>query len=696
MSEPTHNRSDAWLATAFNMGPVILVITRLATGRFVEVNERFLTTTGYTREEVLGRTPLEMELWINPGQRAEGLNRLREGQPVREIEAQFRMKSGEIRTWLMSADLIELNGETGVLTALTDITERKHAEAALRASQDRLAGIVTSAMDAIITVDDQQRIMLFNRAAEQLFGYTAQELAGQPLERIIPHRFRRAHQGHIAHFGHTGVTTRAMGELGAISGLRVDGSEFPIEAAISQVEAAGHTLYTVILRDITTRRQAEVERAELLERAQSARVAAEAAKRHATFLADASRILASSIDYPTTLTNVAHLAVPSLADWCGVYLLNEQQAIALLAVAHNDPAKVAIAHALFRQHPPSFTAPSGIGAVLRTGRAEVIAEISDAMLVAAAQDATHLEQLRTMGFISIMIVPLIARGRTLAALTFVSSQPERLYGADDVRVAEELALRAAQAIDNAQLYQDMQQAVQLRDQFLSLAAHELKTPLTSLTGQVQLFLRRAEREKHLTERDERTIRIISDQVGRLNKMVLALLDISRLEMGQLTIERVPVDLCALLRNIIDAMQSTVDDRQIELAYPAQSILVSGDALRLEQVFQNLLQNALKYSQPPEPISVVVTQTTDQVCVAVEDHGIGIPSAALAHVFQRFYRADNVEEQHLSGMGIGLYVVNEIVTLHGGTVTVDSTEGVGSTFTVVLPRDRQMEGHRESS
>ena len=696
MSEPTDNRSDAWLATAFTMGPVILVITRLATGRFVEVNERFLTTTGYTREEVLGRTPLEMELWINPRQRAEGLNRLREGQPVREIEAEFRMKSGEIRTWLMSADLIEWNGETGVLTALTDITERKHAEAALRASQDRLAGIVTSAMDAIITVDDQQRIMLFNRAAEQLFGYTAQELAGQPLERIIPHRFRRAHQGHIAHFGHTGVTNRAMGELGAISGLRVDGSEFPIEAAISQVEAAGHTLYTVILRDITTRRQAEVERAELLARAQAARVAAEAAKRHATFLADASRILASSIDYPTTLTNVTQLAVPRLADWCGVYLLNEQQTIGLLAVAHSDPAKVALAYELFRQHPPSFTAPSGIGAVLRTGRAEVIAEISDAMLVAAAQDATHLEQLRTMGFVSIMIVPLIARGRTLAALAFVSSQPERLYGADDVRVAEELALRAAQAIDNAQLYQDMQQAVQLRDQFLSLAAHELKTPLTSLTGQVQLFQRRAEREKHLTERDERTLGIITDQVARLNKMVLALLDISRLEMGQLTIERVPVDLCALLRSSIDAMQSTVDDRKIELEYPAQSILVSGDALRLEQVFQNLLQNALKYSQPPEAISVVLAQTADQVCVAVEDHGIGIPPAALGHVFQRFYRADNVEEQHLSGMGIGLYVVNEIVMLHGGTVTVDSTEGVGSIFTVVLPRDRHMERHGEAS
>jgi PAS domain S-box-containing protein len=503
MSEQTDNRSNAWLANAFSLGPVILAITRLATGRFMEVNERFLTTTGYTREEVLGRTPLEIALWINPGQRAEGLNRLREGRPVREIEAEFRMKSGEVRTCLMSADLIELNGEPCVLTALTDITERKQAEAALRASQDRLAGIVTSAMDAIITVDAQQRILLFNRSAEQMFGYTAQELAGQPLERLIPHRFRLAHQGHIAHFGQTGVTNRAMGELGAISGLRADGSEFPIEAAISQVESAGHKLYTVILRDITSRRQAELERAELLEREHAARAAAEA-------------------------------------------------------------------------------------------------------------------------------------------------------------------------------------AVRVRDTFLSTAAHELKTPLTVLLGNIQLLQRRQGRAASLTDPDERLLRIIGEQAARLNRLIAAMLDISRLQTGQLTILRTPLDIGALVRRVVEDMQPTLVQHTLTCNLPDTPLMTEGDELRLEQVLQNLLSNAVKYSPDGGSITVQAERQAERVRIAVADQGIGIPQANLPMVFERFYRADNVDPQQISGMGIGLSVVRAIVELHGGQVDVVSSEAGGSIFTVWLP------------
>src|SRR5262245_988116 len=161
MSEQTNKRADAGLATAFSLGPVILTITRLADGQFVEINERFLTITGFTREEVLGRTPFEIGLWINPEQRVEGLKRLSEGRPVREIEADFRMKNGELRTCLMSADLIELNGEPCVLTALTDITERKQAEVVLA----RYHLLSERARDIMLFIGSDGQIVEANAAA---------------------------------------------------------------------------------------------------------------------------------------------------------------------------------------------------------------------------------------------------------------------------------------------------------------------------------------------------------------------------------------------------------------------------------------------------------------------------------------------------------------------------------------------------
>jgi signal transduction histidine kinase len=264
---------------------------------------------------------------------------------------------------------------------------------------------------------------------------------------------------------------------------------------------------------------------------------------------------------------------------------------------------------------------------------------------------------------------------------------------------------AADIIENARLHHQVQQeldareellrrehmarseaeiANRMKDQFLSVAAHELRTPLTTLMGQAQLFLRRADREGHLLERDQRTLRVINDQVGRLNKLVLALLDVSRLEMGQLMIECAPLDICALVGRVVREIAPTADDRTIELICPDQPMLVNGDTLRLEQVLQNLIQNALKYSRPPASVRVTLTVDADMARLDVQDHGMGIPRDALPKLFQRFYRAENAEQQHISGMGIGLYVVKEIVSLHGGTVAVESAEGVGSTFKVRLP------------
>ena len=562
----------------------------------------------------------------------------------------------------------------------------------LQAARDQFEVILGSVADGIVAEAPDGRLLYANAAAAQVVGYPSVQamldsVPGERLQRFVI----------MDEAGQPLPPYQLPGRLvlrGAEQAARVvryralaTGQEhWTMVQARPVRDPHGQIVMSIaIMHDITAQKQAEEERAQLLDRERTARTMAEVARRQASFLAEASRILASSLDYSTTLTHVAQLAVPMLADWCGVYILDEQHEIQLLAVAHVDATKVPLAYALHHQYPPTLTASGGVGATLRTGQAELVTHVSDEMLVATARDAQHLALLRTIGFISLMIVPLTARGHTLAALAFVSSQPRRTYEPEDVAFAEELARRAAQAIDNAQLYQNAQNAIRLRDQFLSIAAHELKTPLTSLMGQAQLFQRRAEREGHLTERDQRTLRVINDQAARLNKMVTALLDVSRLEMGQLRIERAPMDICALVRRVVGEAQPTVEDRIIQLRCPDGPIIIDGDELRLEQVIQNLIQNALKYSQPPEPVTVTVTQQGDQVCVAVQDYGMGIPSAALPNLFQRFYRADNAEERHISGMGIGLYVVREIVGLHHGAVTVDSTEGAGSTFTVCLPQ-----------
>jgi PAS domain S-box-containing protein len=231
---------------------------------------------------------------------------------------------------------------------------------------------------------------------------------------------------------------------------------------------------------------------------------------------------------------------------------------------------------------------------------------------------------------------------------------------------------------------EAQEALRLRDVFLSVAAHELKSPLTSLLGNTQLLQRRLEREGLLVGRHARVTQVIVEQAQRLNKMVTALLDVSRIATGQLSIEPAPVDLCALVQRIVDEVRPTLDKHTVECQIPEETVLIDGDVLRLEQVLHNLVTNAIKYSPQGGPVVVHLERDGDQARIAVTDRGMGIPKTDQPQLFERFYRASNAHLQHPTGMGIGLFVVKEIVGLHGGSVEVSSTEGEGSTFTVTLP------------
>jgi signal transduction histidine kinase len=224
----------------------------------------------------------------------------------------------------------------------------------------------------------------------------------------------------------------------------------------------------------------------------------------------------------------------------------------------------------------------------------------------------------------------------------------------------------------------------LRDQFLSLASHELRTPLTILLHSVELLDRRVARTVEVDERLREILATIHRQLARLQMLIATMLDVSRIERGQLTIAQKPLDLTDLVRTVVDEMRPTLERHTTELTTPPGPIFVSGDAERLSEVLLNLLDNAGKYSPGGGTIWVEVRPASDWVEVAVTDPGIGIPADAIPHLFERFYRAPPVRSEHIGGMGVGLCIVGEIVALHGGEVAVTSTEGVGSTFTVRLP------------
>jgi PAS domain S-box-containing protein len=255
--EEALKKSEEKFSKAFRESPMALTLTSAKDHRYLDVNETFERITGWHRDEVIGKTRFDLDLWNDPAQRDEIVKRLLTEGAIRNYEVHLRCKDGTVRIGLASAEIIEIDNEPCALSVVADITERKQMEERLHASEEKLAGIVASAMDAIIAVDEEQRIVLFNGAAEKMFACAANEAIGTSIDRFIPRRFRSGHESHIRRFGASGVTNRAMGALGALWAVRADEEEFPIEASISHVESYGRKLFTVIIRDITERKAAE-------------------------------------------------------------------------------------------------------------------------------------------------------------------------------------------------------------------------------------------------------------------------------------------------------------------------------------------------------------------------------------------------------------------------------------------------------
>jgi signal transduction histidine kinase len=403
-------------------------------------------------------------------------------------------------------------------------------------------------------------------------------------------------------------------------------------------------------------------------------------------LAEATTVLSASLDYQETLTRIVHLAVPHIADWCALDLENEQGVVERLAVAHTDALKVEKARQLAERYPPDPTSRYGIHEVFRTGAPILVPELTEATLRERVRSPEHLAAIRELDVRSYMCVPLRTHGRTIGVLTFVAGRARRGYGAADLQFAQDVAARAALAVENARAYEETRRANNLKDEFLATLSHELRTPLNAILGYARMLKSGMVSESRLP----RAVEIIHKNSVSLAKIVEDVLDVSRIVSGKLRLNTQYLDLAPVLALSVETVQPAAEAKNIRLhavVDPGRTH-VSGDPDRLQQVMWNLLSNAVKFTPNDGTVTVSLQPTDGHVEIAVADNGVGIAPDFLPHIFERFRQGDSRFAREFGGLGLGLAIARHIVEMHGGTIEATSPGvGKGSTFRVRLPITR---------
>ena len=659
---------------------------------------------GYSADEVKGQN---IDILVPPDLKEELARMyqvLKGGQPIPHLETLRIRKDGVLID--VALTLSPMRDDSGRLTGVSaierDITDRKRAEQeretlAVQIESERLrqnnlvANVPGVVWEAWGRPDEgEQRIDFVSEHVEKMLGYSVEQWLSTPnfwLTIVHPEDKERAAQEAAAIFA---------SRRGGISRFRWLASDKRVVWVESQSVVVCDDHETPIgmrgvTMDITERKRAEDSQ---------------------RFLAEASGLLATSLDYETTLASVARLAVPMLADWCTVYIVEESTGgLRQVAIAHSDPAKVRAAQELSRRFPPDPDSPIGVPNVMRTGRPEFYPHIDQQRLELAAQSPELAEILRREGLRSGMIVPLVARNRTLGTITLLTAESGRVYDRIDLALAEDLAHRIALAVDNARLYREAQAALiaredalglrdellerehaarqeaetanRAKDEFLATVSHELRTPLNAILGWAHML--RANQLDQVTQ--SRALETIERNAKSQAQLIEDILDVSRIVTGKLRLDVRPVELAPVVEAAIDSVRPAADakDIRIEAILDPRAGPVSGDANRLQQIVWNLVSNAVKFTGKGGRVQVRIERVNSRVEIIVSDTGQGITSDFIPYVFDRFRQADATSTRRYGGLGLGLAIVRHLTEMHGGVVTAASPgEGLGATFTVKLP------------
>ena len=429
-------------------------------------------------------------------------------------------------------------------------------------------------------------------------------------------------------------------------------------------------------QDITAQRAVEEERAQFI-RAEAARLEAEAAQERATFLARVTATLASSLEVEKTLSATVDFAAFSMADWCSLNVMGADGSLVRVALSHREESRASDVAAL-RNRTLDRTGRNLPALVLAKGETQTLSpqELLD------LEDPEQVVLVQALGTGYVLAVPLFVQGRPHGVLSWVRAG--RPFDASERFLAEQVAQRAAIAIEHAQLYREAQRANHLKDEFLATLSHELRTPLQAIVGWARLL----QTGNLDPDSVKKAIETISRNAQSQNQLISDVLDVSRIIAGKLRLNLRSVQLVQEIESALDTLRPAAEAKQIRLdaLLDPSAGPISGDPDRLQQVVWNLLSNAIKFVPRGGRVLVRLEPVNSHVEVVVEDNGPGIPEQFLPHIFERFRQADSSTTRRHGGLGIGLAIVRHIVELHGGTVAARNRDvGTGAVFTLSFPR-----------
>ncbi len=591
------------------------------------------------------------------------LRSLREGVPI-GLANHTVLIAKDGREWPIDdcAAPIRIGQEAaiGAVLVFRDITKRRQAEQALRASERQFRQLADSMPQIVWAAQPDGSIDYFNERWYEFFGFPRGEFEHLRVEDIL--HAEDVQRALDAYFGCVKAEKPFQMEY-RFKDRRTGGYRWFLARAVPVRDELGKVIrWFGTSTDIDDTKKTEEK---------------------SIFLAEASAQFAELNDPDSTLQKVAAVAVPVFADWCAVDMLDEDGALRRLAVRHADPSKIRLAEELARRYPPQPDAKHGVLHVIATGKADIMEDIPDSLLESGARDAGHLHLLRELGLKSYICVPMLSRVRTLGVLTFVMAESGRRFNASDLQLAEQLAQRAAVAIENANLYRALREEDRRKTEFIAVLAHELRNPLAPLRNGLQVLRLSGDGPEEI----EQARTMMERQLQHLVRLVDDLLDLNRISRGMIELRKERLALASVVNSAVEVCEPMIKQREDELTVtlPDEPLYVDADKTRLTQILSNVLNNAVKYSDRGSRIWLTVQREGNEAVIRLRDNGIGIPPRMLPKVFEMFTQVDRSLEKKQSGLGIGLSIVKRLVEMHGGSIEAQSEgPGKGSEFIIRLP------------